>query len=137
LPPDALSIGPLDDVVDLAHERVEELTPVVGQVGDRAPKGRGNPSGLTPGEQAAHWLRLQHPQGRDCEAPKSPPAPRIGLTCGVRFFGLVDLSLLEAVELFVRREDAERTLGELVRDEPEWESLFRIEEFELGEVCWN
>jgi hypothetical protein len=55
----------------------------------------------------------------------------------VRFFGLVDLSLLEAVELFLRREDAERTLAELVCDEPEWESLFRIEEFELGEVCWN
>lgn len=55
----------------------------------------------------------------------------------MRFFGLVDLSLLEAVELFLRREDAERTLAELLRDEPEWESLFRIEVFELGDACWN
>jgi hypothetical protein len=55
----------------------------------------------------------------------------------VRFFGLVDLSLLEAVELYARREDAEETLAELLRDEPEWEQLFRIEEVELGELSRN
>jgi hypothetical protein len=36
----------------------------------------------------------------------------------MRFFGLVDLALIEAIELYVRREDAERTLAELLRDEP-------------------
>jgi hypothetical protein len=55
----------------------------------------------------------------------------------VRFFDLVDLSLLEAIDLYVRREDAERTLAELLRDEPDWRLLFRIEEVELGELSWN
>jgi hypothetical protein len=59
----------------------------------------------------------------------------------VRFFALVDLSIVEMVELsvdlFVRREDAERTLAELLHDEPEWCGLFRIEEVEFGELSWN
>jgi hypothetical protein len=59
------------------------------------------------------------------------------LTRAMRFFGLVDLSLGEAIELYVRREDAERTLAELLRDEPEWWSLFRIEEIELGQLSCN
>ena len=53
------------------------------------------------------------------------------------FFALVDLSLFEAIELYVRREDAERTLAELLSDEPEWQSLFRIEEIELCGLSWN
>ena len=64
-------------------------------------------------------------------------ARSIGLTRAMRFFALVDLSLVEAIELYVRREDAERTLAELLRDEPEWRSLFRIEEIELGELSRN
>lgn len=55
----------------------------------------------------------------------------------MRFFALVDLSLLEAIELRVRREDAERILADLLRDEPSWESLFQIEEIELGELSRN
>ena len=55
----------------------------------------------------------------------------------MRFFALVDLSLFEAIELYVRREDAERTLAELLSDEPEWHSLFRIEEIELSGLSWN
>jgi hypothetical protein len=55
----------------------------------------------------------------------------------VRFFALVDLSLSEAVELFVRRADAERTLAELLRDEPQWQGLLRIEAVEIGDRCWN
>ena len=54
----------------------------------------------------------------------------------MRFFGLVDVSLLEAMELYVWREDAERTLAELLHDEPSWESLFRIE-IELGQLSRN
>jgi hypothetical protein len=61
----------------------------------------------------------------------------IGLTRAMRFFAVVDLWLVEAVELYVRREDAERTLAELLRDEPSWERLFQIEEIELGELSWN
>ena len=55
----------------------------------------------------------------------------------MRFFAVVDLSLLEALELYVRREDAERMLAEVLRDEPGWESLFRIEEIELGGLSRN
>jgi hypothetical protein len=55
----------------------------------------------------------------------------------VCFFGVVDLSLHEAVELFVRREDAERMLDELLRDEPQWAGLFRIERIELGGISPN
>ena len=57
---------------------------------------------------------------------------------GVR---LVDESVVEliefSVELFARREDAERTLAELLHDEPEWRDLFRIEEIDLGEPSMN
>jgi hypothetical protein len=53
----------------------------------------------------------------------------------VQLFVLIDLSVVEMIELsgdlFVRREGAERTLAELLRDEPEWYGLFRIEAIEL------
>jgi hypothetical protein len=55
----------------------------------------------------------------------------------VRFFGLVDLNLAEAIELYARCEDAERTLAALLRDEPGWEPFFRIEEIQLSETSWN
>ncbi len=51
----------------------------------------------------------------------------------MRLFVLVDCSLPEPVELYARREEAERTLEELLRDEPGWESLLSIEEIELAE----
>jgi hypothetical protein len=93
---------------------------------------------LTPGEHVAHWLRLQRPQ-EVCGGWNShlALARLIGLTRAMRFFALVDLSLLEAIQLYVRREDAERTLAELLRDEPSWAWLFRIEEIELGELSRN
>ena len=54
----------------------------------------------------------------------------------MRVFALVDESVVElvefAVELFARREDAERILAELLDDVPEWRGLFRIEEIDLG-----
>ncbi|HET8895323.1 MAG TPA: hypothetical protein VFM96_14620 [Gaiellaceae bacterium] len=59
----------------------------------------------------------------------------------MRVFALVDASMVElvefSVELFARREDAERILAELLHDEPEWRGLFRIEEIELGELSAN
>ena len=55
----------------------------------------------------------------------------------MRLFGLVDLSLAEAIELFARREDAERMLAEILDDEPGWEPLFRIEEIVLDDPCLN
>ena len=52
-------------------------------------------------------------------------------------FALVDLSLPETLELFLRREDAERALSEVLHDEPDWKRLLRIEEIELVDSCWN
>jgi hypothetical protein len=46
---------------------------------------------------------------------------------------LVDRSLPEPVGLYARRAEAERMLAELLRDEPDWESLFLIEEVEFAE----
>jgi len=61
------------------------------------------------------------------------PATAIRLTRLVRLFALVDRSLLEPIDLYVRREDAERMLAELLHDKPAWESLIWIEEIELGQ----
>lgn len=59
----------------------------------------------------------------------------------MRVFALVDESVVElvefSVELFARREDAERMLAELLHDEPEWRGLFRIEEIDLGAMSAN
>jgi hypothetical protein len=55
----------------------------------------------------------------------------------MRLFALVDRSLPEPIELYVRREDAERTLAELLRDEPGWQSLLSIEQIELDEPGRN
>lgn len=63
------------------------------------------------------------------------------MTRRVRVFALVDSSVVQlvefSVELFARREDAERTLAELLHDEPEWRDLLRIEEIDLGEPSMN
>lgn len=59
----------------------------------------------------------------------------------MRVFALVDVSVVElvefSVELFARREDAERTLAELLHDEPGWRNIFRIEEIDFGELSPN
>jgi hypothetical protein len=106
-----------------------------------APVGRGNPSGLTPGEHAADWPRLQHRRGRLGRSSHLASSHCFELTWRIRVFALIDVSVVEfvefSVELYVRREDAERTLVELLGDEPSWERLFQIEEIELGELSWN
>jgi len=55
----------------------------------------------------------------------------------VWLFGVVYESLPEPLEVFMRREDAEVVVAELLADEPEWEALLRIEEIELPDPCWN
>jgi len=62
---------------------------------------------------------------------------RIRLTRRVCFFGVIDVWLLQAAELFVRREEGERMLVELLRDETHWRGLFRVEPIELAEVGRN
>jgi hypothetical protein len=49
----------------------------------------------------------------------------------VRVWALVEEGDWETFDLFVRREDAERTLEGCLRDEPDWLGLLRIEELEL------
>src|ERR1700694_3457559 len=93
--------------------------------------------------------------GRACRRLAAAPAPprrawrveplasrrRFELTRRMRVFALVDSSMVQlvefSVELFARREDADRTLAELLHDELEWRDLFRIEEIDLGEPSMN
>jgi hypothetical protein len=50
----------------------------------------------------------------------------------VIFYGLLDRSLQEVVELFVSRDEAERTLREVLRDEPEWREILGLVRVEFG-----
>ena len=47
-------------------------------------------------------------------------------------YALIDLLLPEPIDVYVRREDAERTLAELLRDEPGWRTLLSIAEIALS-----
>jgi hypothetical protein len=49
----------------------------------------------------------------------------------VRFYEVVDSSLEEAVELFLRREDAERVVCDWDREAPEQAGLLHVEVIEL------
>jgi hypothetical protein len=51
----------------------------------------------------------------------------------VRAYALVELGDSEAVDLFLREEDARRALDEILSDEPEWAGLFYVERVELEE----
>jgi hypothetical protein len=49
----------------------------------------------------------------------------------VRFYGVIDSGLEEAVELFLRREDAERVVRDWDREAPEQAGLLHVEVIEL------
>jgi hypothetical protein len=49
----------------------------------------------------------------------------------VKFYGVVDSWLEEAVELFVHREDAEQVVRDWDRDEPDHAGLLHVEVVEL------
>jgi hypothetical protein len=51
---------------------------------------------------------------------------------GVHVYALIDLSLPEPIAVYVQREDAERTLAELLHDEPGWRTLLSIAEIALS-----
>lgn len=55
----------------------------------------------------------------------------------MRFFGLVDGFVEEAVELFVREEDAELMRAKVLADEPQWQELLWVEPIELGGFSLN
>jgi hypothetical protein len=50
----------------------------------------------------------------------------------MRFYGVIDDSLGEAVELFLKRRDAERVVEDWDRDDPDQAGLLRIAVLELG-----
>jgi hypothetical protein len=45
----------------------------------------------------------------------------------VRAFALVELGDAEAIDLFLREEDAERALADALRDEPDWVGMLYVE----------
>jgi hypothetical protein len=49
----------------------------------------------------------------------------------VRAFALVELGDSEAIDLFLREEDARRALAECLKDEPEWLGMLYVEPIEL------
>jgi hypothetical protein len=51
----------------------------------------------------------------------------------MRAYALVELGDSEAIDLFLREEDARRALERIIRDEPDWAGLFRVDPVELDE----
>jgi hypothetical protein len=58
--------------------------------------------------------------------------PRLGLL-GVRAYALVELGDPEAIDLFLREEDAQAALEDALRDEPGWAGTLSVEAVELDE----
>jgi hypothetical protein len=50
----------------------------------------------------------------------------------MRLYALVETGDPEAIDLYIREEDAQRSLEECLSDEPQWRRLLRIEEIELS-----
>jgi hypothetical protein len=51
--------------------------------------------------------------------------------------GVVSSEIEQVIEFFGSRNEAERMLAEVVRDEPEWVNAFRVERIELGTESLN
>jgi hypothetical protein len=51
----------------------------------------------------------------------------------VRAYALVELGDSEAIDLFLREEDARAALEDAIGDEPQWAGLLSVEEVELDE----
>jgi hypothetical protein len=49
----------------------------------------------------------------------------------VRAYALVEIGDSEAIDLFLREEDAERALADAIRDEPDWARVLRVQAVEL------
>jgi hypothetical protein len=47
-------------------------------------------------------------------------------------WGVVSSEIEQVIEFFGSRHEAERTLAEVLLDEPEWVEAFRIERIEVG-----
>ena len=51
----------------------------------------------------------------------------------MRAYALVEIGDQEAIDVFLRREDAFAVLEEVLHDEPEWTSLLYVAPIELDE----
>jgi hypothetical protein len=51
----------------------------------------------------------------------------------VRAYALVELGDSEAIDLFLREEDAQQALDDALHDEPGWAGLLKVEPVELDE----
>jgi hypothetical protein len=51
----------------------------------------------------------------------------------VRAYALVELGDSEAIDLFLREEDAQAALEDALRDEPAWADTLSVEPVELGD----
>jgi len=63
-----------------------------------------------------------------------PPASTLfcRLGFGMRLCALVEAGDSEAIDVFLRAEEAQRALEDCLRDEPDWRGLLRVEEIELS-----
>jgi hypothetical protein len=52
-------------------------------------------------------------------------------------WGVVSSEIEQVIEFFESRHEAQRMLAEIVRDEPHWEGVFRIERIEPGGESLN
>ena len=52
---------------------------------------------------------------------------------GVRVYALVELGDSEAIDLFLREEDAQAAVEDALRDEPGWAGTLSVEPVELNE----
>jgi hypothetical protein len=50
----------------------------------------------------------------------------------MRLYALVEAGDPEAIDVYLREEDAQRALEDCLRDEPEWRGLLRVEEVEFA-----
>ncbi len=62
----------------------------------------------------------------------SAPAPRDTLVMARTFYGLHDREIREVTEFYLRLDDAERELAEMLRDEPGWRERFEIVVVDFG-----
>jgi hypothetical protein len=57
----------------------------------------------------------------------------------MRWYALIEVGDREAIDVFLRPDEAERALEDCLRDEPEWRGLLRVKEieFSVGSECAN
>lgn len=55
----------------------------------------------------------------------------------MRLYALVEAGDPEAIDVFLCEQDAQRALGDCLRDRPNWKGLLRVEEIEPADSPRN